>query len=309
MANTSNGWHFERGLDQGFMGKLESLAKERGWFADVLADPELILGIRNNCVDVYWLGQAMFSIGRTGKTGRLTLDAHPKYLINPDLKRRVAFDGSRFKVDEVEPLAETYDGFSTLARMKRATKLYGCEEKDGVHAVTLANSNVIDLEVAFVHDGKKAESKPSTSRIDIACLEESDGSIRLRFWEAKLFSNPELRAKGDKEPPVIRQVNRYRALVEKHRTEIIKSYQLVAQNLAEIGSWGATTGRLGPLIKRVASGEPVIIDDVPIVGLIVYGYDDSQSRWEGPRKKLERYEHTPFSCAGDPKAIRLKHRK
>jgi hypothetical protein len=53
MIDHSNNWQFERGLDEDFMSKLECTAKEGGWFADVLRDRDLILGIRKNYVNVY----------------------------------------------------------------------------------------------------------------------------------------------------------------------------------------------------------------------------------------------------------------
>lgn len=70
MAINLNGWKFNRGLDDDFVGQLRTLAKESGWFAEVLADEGLILGIRNNYLNVYWHGQSLFEIKRPGKAGR-----------------------------------------------------------------------------------------------------------------------------------------------------------------------------------------------------------------------------------------------
>jgi len=81
MAGNSNDWHFKRGLNPGFMEKLKSLAEQGGWFSDVLGDRDLILGIRDNYVNVYWRGQSLFKIG--GKNGPLRFTTHPKYLIDP----------------------------------------------------------------------------------------------------------------------------------------------------------------------------------------------------------------------------------
>jgi hypothetical protein len=294
------------------MTKLALLAANGGWFADVLADSRLILGIRNNYLNVYWRGQSLFKIEwAAGKDVPLKFSTHPKYLLDPALSNAVRFDGSDFKIGTLTPLIKEYAGAKTLARMKRAAELYCGDEKRGVHQVVLANPNVIDTEIAFVCDGMD-EDNPFAPRMDLACLEEVDSSIRLRFWEAKLFVNRELFAEGDKEAPVVGQIRDYRILVEKHRAEIIKSYQFVAQNLAGIASWGASPREVGPLIKRVADGETLVIDDVPIVGLIVYGYDDAQGkseRWKSHLDKLTRDENTPVRCAGDAKNIRLKHPK
>ena len=42
----SNGWKFDRGLDDAFIEALSDLAKTPSWFADVLADQDLFIGIR-----------------------------------------------------------------------------------------------------------------------------------------------------------------------------------------------------------------------------------------------------------------------
>lgn len=209
MAEQSNTWHFAHGLNRGFMEELEKLAK-RGWFADVLADPDLILGIRDNYLNVYWLGQSLFQIEQSGRK----FSTHPKYLVNPDVKKAVRFDGSSFTIDESKLLVKEYTGPETLKKMKRIAKLYHGDEKDGVHKVVRANPDVLDTEVAFSREAEEDE-RPSVPRIDLACLEEVGGKILLRFWEAKLYSNPELRARG-KEAPVVGQVQGYRDLVKKH---------------------------------------------------------------------------------------------
>src|SRR5437867_9170268 len=110
--------------------------------------------------------------------------------------------------------------------MKRAAKLYCGDEKNGVHAIAVYHeNNVIDTEIAFNRKAEEEDDEPPTSRkqhiprIDLACFEEvkGDPKIRLRFWEAKLYSNPEIRAEGDTEARVVSQIRRYRGLVEKHR--------------------------------------------------------------------------------------------
>ena len=98
MDGNSKRWHFKHGLDPDFMKKLEAVSKAGGWFADVLADPDLILGIRNNYMNVYWHGCSLFKIEWNGKTNPLKFSTHPKYLIDPGLSKVVLFDGSAFDV-------------------------------------------------------------------------------------------------------------------------------------------------------------------------------------------------------------------
>jgi len=310
MLGSVRGWRFERGLDKDFMEKLESLAMRPEWFADVLADTSLILGVRKNYVNVYRLGQSLFKIERPSKTGPLKFSTHPKYLINPDLYKPVSFDGSKFIVDKPKMLLETYTGPETLDRMKRAARLYRGDEKYGVHAVVNANPNVIDTEVAFSREGE-ADKGPTALRIDLAHLEEVEGLIRLRFWEAKLFANADIRSEREGVPRVVEQVRGYRDLIEKHREEVINSYRRVACNLAEMGTWVKSNRKVGALVDRVAKGETPFIDEPPTVGLIIYRYDDAQwksKRWKTHLEKLTNEPHMPVRHAGDAKNIRLDGR-
>lgn len=297
MMDSVSGWRFERGLDDDFMVRLAALAKG-GWFADVLADPDLILAIRNNYLNVYRYGQSLFLIERGG--GRLKVSTHPKYLVDPDLRAEVQFVEGRFQVDKVRPLVTEYAGRETLARMKRAANLYRGDEKVGVQAIVRANPDVIDVEVAF---GGNA----SAPRIDIAILEEVEGTIRLRFWEAKLHTNVEVRASGEAMPRVLKQIEKYQELVSTHRDELVESYRAVARNLVDLAAWAVPARSPGALIRRVAMGEMPVIDEQPVVGLVVYGYDeahDRNDRWSSHFSKLKR-EGIVMRRAGDPRKLRL----
>ena len=135
MTDNSKDWQFKRGLDPLFLSKLEILANETVWFADVLADPDLILGIRDNYVQVYWRGQSLFKIEWNGTASPLKVSTHPKYLIDPDLAEAVELLGEAFDVHGHQALTTKYDGRATLRNMKRAAKLYCGDEKKGVHAL------------------------------------------------------------------------------------------------------------------------------------------------------------------------------
>ncbi len=302
MAENSNGWQFKRGLDADFMDKLECAAQQGGWFAEVLADADLILGIRKNYVNVYRHGQSLFKIGRKGKNGELQVSTHPKYLVDPDMSHAVAFDGKVFHVGGHKALATDY-GPKTLARMKRAAELYSGSEKCGVHAIVRANANVIDTEVAFNCKGDE-ETDLVTPRIDLACLGEAEGKIRLSFWEAKLYGNAELRAAGDKDARVVKQVKGYRRLIEKHRDQIIESYCAIAGNLVRIASWDAPHRKVGKLVEQAANGKAVAMGDV---GLIIYDYteaDKGSKSWNTHIEKLKE-GGIVVRCAGAAKDIRL----
>ena len=133
-------------------------------------------------------------------------------------------------------------------------------------------------------------------------------SIRLRFWEAKLYGSGEIKAKGDSVAQVIDQVTKYRSLVQKHRDEILASYRKVARNLVDMGDWGDSPRGVGALVKRVAEGARFDIDEPPIVGLIVYKYDGAQKKsegWDAHLTKLKKEANMPVVVAGNAKKIHL----
>ena len=96
---------FKRGLSDEFIAALAELAQKPGWWQDVLADASLIIGIRDECLDVYWNGQSLFNADFQG--GRVNVNTHVKYLLDPDRSDRVALneDGT-FHVELTPMLAQ-----------------------------------------------------------------------------------------------------------------------------------------------------------------------------------------------------------
>lgn len=301
MTNTDSIYRpFQRGLDADFMSALKGLTREDGWFADVLADTELILGIRDNYLNVYWQGQSLYKICWTG--GDVVVFTHPKYLVRSDLADPIRFTGSTFQTDNIVPLITQYDR-ATLPSMKRAAGLYCGPEKKGLHSIIQANPNVVDTEIAFSTSSE--DGGPSIPRIDLAAFVRSDG-LKLRFWEAKHFKNPELRSQG--EVPVIGQIKRYRELIANHREELELSYRTIASNLVDLASWGKPGRTVAEEIKAVAAGTPFSIEDPAYVGLLIYGFDRAQKLDESWRKHLTVLKNTignSVECAGQPKSIRI----
>lgn len=286
------------------MSKLEILTKRPGWFADVLDDADLVLGIRDNYINVYRRGCSLFKIAREGKNGPLKFSTHPKYLIDPELSNPVPLclesGGWEFKVKEITHLIGQYEGPKTLGKMKRAAEYYAGDEKKGVHAVICdLGNNVIDTEITFDHENQ--DQQKTTQRIDIACLEEVQSSIRLRFWEAKLYGNKEIWRSKDN---VVDQVTRYRDKLRERRDDVLKSYHLVASNLAAIAKWCDGHRKLGGLVQEVAdTKKPIVLDETPFVGLIIFDFDNSQKgnpRWSKLAAKV------PLIARGDPKGMKLR---
>jgi hypothetical protein len=295
------GWEFKRGLDDDFINALATLASAPTWFADVIADPDLFIGIRDNYFNVYSKGQSLFKAVWSPTARTISVSTHVKYLIDPKLKTPIILSGDDFDIAAVRLLAEKYEGAATLNRMKRATAYYSGDEKIGLHEIVKHNPNIIDLEVALSMEAEADEQEVGTRgrstvpRVDTACLEEIDGKIHLCFWEAKHYKNDALWS--TKAPPVIDQVEKYRALVHKYKAGILSSYRRVAGNVHAIAKLAGRADALCPLVKAVAGGEHLVIDEPAHIGVIVFGYSDADSKSGRHRLMREAIENKQFALA------------
>ncbi|MFG1209566.1 hypothetical protein V5F79_16325 [Xanthobacter flavus] len=294
---------FRRGIRKaGMVDTLVELASQPSWWRDVLQDRSLIIGVRDDYLNVYWRGQSIFKVEM--KQDRIVATTHPKYLLNPGLSGQVVLDGESgtFALERVDALTKIYVPGETLPKLKKAASLFAGEEKAGVQAIVSANSNVVDVEIAF-----PAESGTrSVSRMDIATFDEVEGRVKLRFWEAKVLSNPELRVSGGRS--VVRQVETYRARLTQHAPDVVESYRIIAGNLFAFAQMSEGTRSVAPVVRQVAEGAPLTLSEPPDVRLIVYGFDKDQR--DGAWKALlaenaEQLRGIEILARGHPCDIRL----
>lgn len=262
---------FKRGLSENFIIALAELAQKPGWWQDVLADASLIIGIRDEEFDVYWHGQSIFHANFKGR--RVNVNTHVKYLLDPVLNERVDLreDGT-FPVVSTPILLSYAPG--TLKKLKRAADLFSGIEKQGVHAIAQANENIVDVEVTLYAKG--LDSKRNQPRIDIALFEQRSGGVELVFWEAKLFINPEVRAKGPASPKVVGQIEEYKKVLHARKRVVISSYIRVAKNLVAIAEMSGGVRSVGPAIRTVAGTGALRMSPPAKVGLVIFGFDDDQ---------------------------------
>ncbi len=293
---------FYRGLSDPFIDLLCAEAKKPGWWREVLDDKTLLVGVRSEELNVYWQGQALFTVKPVSNALRVT--THAKFLLDPDLKDQIRLEDGSFNTGALRD-SGFMSGFgpgTTLRKMKRTAQLFAGNEKMGCHAVAERNATVIDFEVALpVGDGPPDEA----GRIDLACFVESTAGIQLTFWEAKHFTNPELRARSG-HAKVVAQVERYAKWIAGHRADLLHSYQRVARNLMAFKEMGWTR-TLHPSIAAVAGGTPLSLDDVSPVGLLIFGYDQAQKNdpvWKKHRENLETPGRRVFAV-GNASNIRL----
>lgn len=302
---------FNRHLGSALIDQLEAAAKIGGWWKDVLADPNLVVGLRGKYLNVYWRGQSLFYV-EAGTTA-LKITTHAKFLIDPALNEQVSLTKRKFDVDRLsEPVfISEYTGPETLKKLKTSAGLYSGDEKTGCHeiAVNGRNGNILDVEITFpgkVSRGNGGGDKTGP-RVDFASVERDGDHARLVFWEAKTYQNSELRANPPRKPSVLEQIDIYRKYLADHRDEVERSYTEMAKNLVAIKAMGWQRS-LSPLIQEIAAGKRRLsLEAEPKIGLLIFGFDAAQRDSESWKNHLDRLrEEIPdIRLNGDAKSIVL----
>jgi hypothetical protein len=296
-----------RSLSEPFLAALEALAaaSHGAWWSDVLADPDLLLAVRDRSLNVYYRGASLFRI--TPAREGVAAETHVKYLVRQrQALARLAPDGG-FSLDPAEAVWTRYAGASTLAEMKRAAAALAGLEKTGVHTLVQASPNVVDLEITLTGasgdapvelDGTEADAAllaPATDgapspmrrdRLDVASLEERgvSGEAWLVFHEAKLAANPALRSTST--PAIVGQVARYRGALKQEAERLAAGYPALCRDLVRLDALrrtvrmarGLDVAALPPrdaLVAEVASGARRLRVD-PEPRLVLFGFDADQ---------------------------------
>lgn len=285
-------WTFKRHLSDDFLEALVAKSSTKEWWKEVLADRDVIVALRNDYLNVYHRGQALFTVKFA--RGQLSVYTHPKYLIDPALNKPVRFANGRFLVPNTEEtlLTAWHDG--ALARLKRAATIYSGSEKEGCHEAAAGRSDILDVEIAFRRIDKEFEEDRTIPRIDLLRVVEDGGGAALEFWEAKAFGNVELGSMGYRlsnlnrtdqvHRAVLGQIEDYRQIIEQHGADLVASYRKACEQLSQIfcgaGRFGSDT-----LIGRIGTG------DIPLrigpggrieVNLLVFGFDEAQKKASKP---------------------------
>lgn len=272
---------FKRGLNEAFVNYLNEEYEKAGWWRRVLDARNLFIGIRDNYLNVYYQGNSILLL--TLDRGQLVGKTHYKFLLRENIRSPYirSLNGQAQLSHSSLPGMFIQD-LSDPDSLKRACILYAGVEKTGVHDIIKSNRNIVDVEIALTGQ-KEDELKPTALRVDFAALQERAKSIELVFFEAKHFSNPELRANGSQTPHVVGQVERYEKLVEQYREQIESSYRRICENLVALK--GIRTPKI---VRMVAEGKkPLSISARP--RLVIFGFDEDQKNgkvWTHHRNKL-----------------------
>ena len=289
---------FNHGIDEGFVKKLNAEYERGGWWRSMAADPDLFIAIRDRYVNVYWNGSSLLKLTLDGE--QLVGETHYKYLLRNDTRKPyVRVDDGVVKLPDAAALFHA--DLSDVAALKQAAAAHVGEEKAGVHQIVLSNPNVVDVEVTFGMEGN-GEKAPATRRIDFAALRPATGGAEIVFYEAKLFSNKEVRANGDTPPPVAGQIEGYRRLLVQHAPSVERSYRKVCGNLAALQGVRDRYAASLDLMGRLTSGQAGL-NVSEAVSLVVFGFDRDQRDgqvWGAHRAKLEAALGERLLLKGDP---------
>ncbi|MBB3300939.1 hypothetical protein FHT80_002169 [Rhizobium sp. BK226] len=284
---------FVRFIHEKQMQLLEETAKspKGSWLCDALGDPELFFALRDERIDVYYRGRAIYSIEFSG--GKVTPRTHVKYLVLDDRDPYIKMQNASF--DYKHPyLQGDYQERVSLRQMKAAAKTFSGIESMGVYAAIKDDPFVIDVEVAFnrsteVTEHDELEVGRKQDRVDVVRLRRAADGFDLVFWEAKHFSNSELF--NDK---ILRQLAAYERQLQAREEQLLTAFRNVCrfhhdldQLRKSLGFDGGSESHLKTL-QDLASGK-LALNVVKEPSLFVFGFDNDQKggRWKGRKEHFE----------------------
>lgn len=275
---------FERRLSDGALNLLRAMPD---WWRDVLdhryvddggVERPLLIALRAGYLNVYVEGQSILKVGfgtSRGENSQVRCKLHRKYVLGSDAgESYLDFDGSQ--VTDPTNLENTiaYSGPKTIDSWVKAARIYSGDEKKGVARIAENHPNVIDVEMALPAN-EPSEGKPkAANRMDIVALEKADDKandarLHLAFYEAKLFTNSELRA-HDLNPRVLRQLRNYQDYLSDpvRKKQVLDAYVGACKILKEIALMRSMV--VGAYVEAICDGAPLDLDPSP--RLIVFGH-------------------------------------
>ena len=239
--------HFNRGITKAFVDALNEKYREGDWWKQIVTDKDLFIGIRPQCLNVYYNGASLLELEYAKHT--FTGKTHFKYLRRDKPgDEYVRFDDGRFASVDWEPQYDNIGDY--LKQIKKAAGKQLGKEKRGVHQICCSNDNVIDVEIAVPGAG---------ARIDFAALREEKSRLKLVFYEAKVYQNLDIDG-------VVRQVTSYEKILSERAEEVKKSYLRVCSNIRALEGYP----------RRNLVDKDFVVS--PKVRLVVFGYNESQRK-------------------------------
>jgi hypothetical protein len=210
---------FTRKLSPQFIDSLNDLyTDEKSWWRKIADDKDIFILIRNNELRVQANGGLLLQINQDLQ-GNIVCKIHEDFLSLRSEKNPyvVLEDKTSGPIQRVEGL----NGFvKHYAKIKRRINIFTGKERQAVQYLANNVPQVVDIEIGFEGELKQNASKKSVPRIDMAAITDNG---TLVFFEAKLFSNSEIRSQ--KTPKVVRQLEKYQKILSQKGSEIVTAYQ------------------------------------------------------------------------------------
>lgn len=251
--------------------------------------------VRKDRMDFYHRGGKLFSY--EGHTGFTTHHKYASVIRSKTPNQYVTETG----LQVVESFSEGYE------RIKENCSLYSGVEAIGVSRVygnfSCAKRNrshdvvVLDIEISLRRSGEPQKLEPSeeprtrSDRIDLLLFDTKSGI--LRFFEAKDFSNKEIRATPGREPKIVKQMNRY----ERQLSEVRVREEMLAGYTAQ-----------ADVINKLFRPEmplPAPRDIDPTPRLLLFGFDRVQltGKLQAEVARLEQEHGLCVYAIGDIKKV------
>jgi hypothetical protein len=290
---------FARGLSDAIVQALNRAYDQGTWWRRIVGDPDLYLGIRKDYLNIYHKGNSLLKL--TLRDKKLLAEVHYKYLLKPRARPEYIRFENGVRMDQLDEAFFFRDLDPDL--LKQAAAPYVGEEKKGVHDIVRSNPNIVDVEIALAGEKKEA-ARNSAKRIDFATLQAKDGVVELIFFEAKHFTNKELRVGGEAVPPVVDQIRGYEQLLvnTEHREAIERAYRRVCANLVQLKG---VREPLRCVAETVCDGAALTVNPLP--RLVVFGFDEDQKSgdyWARHREKLTALGEDRILTRGNPIGFR-----
>lgn len=264
---------FSHVISAPFVDRLNREYSLGGWWKAIADDRELFVAIRDGYLNVYWKGNSLLKLRLEG--GELIGETHYKYLLRPEVETQTYVRIENGQTKLAAPANLFMPDISDLGALKRAANRYAGGEKEGVHQIVKNNSNVIDVEIAFSTEHEK-KGRLTAKRIDFSALKIAPSGPEIVFFEAKLFTNKELRADGPV-VPVFGQLDQYRDFLGDalNASNLITSYRQTCGNLVALEGVCNRYGSMLEVMKEIASNK-VDLKINSEVRLVVFGFDSDQ---------------------------------
>jgi len=245
---------------------------------------DVFLAIRPGYISFYHKGGGLF---RFDEKGFQTHVSYSVVLDKTDLKKTYISENYLTNVEIIKTFNEGYDSIKkNCKRFSENTEAEGVSGTYHKFPYNLKEGNVVvlDIEVAFIDT---SEEERRQNRIDILLFNKE--TKELRFIEAKLFGNDEIRSKYPP-PPIIEQLERYRKMIDEQRKDILPAYQ-------------EYTNTLNKIFSGLSLPEPQKINDS--VGLLIFGFDQDQKDGKLKKQIIDNpvFKDIPFYPIGDIKDI------